>query len=192
MSRPTSPARRRQGHGELYIPFTVLHYAALAFTALFVGLAFYGFATSVRYVALGQTAVGRVISVTSETEESYETEVQDGDSRTVVRTSTTFTQTIEFSDARGRAITFSTTIDASRYSTGDSIEVIYLPERAEEAKVASCGSLWGGNAFLMLMGVLCYPPCVDLQVPTLSVLTRGARNRTMHPQPGRGQGRAAA
>jgi hypothetical protein len=141
---------------EIFFALTLAYYVVLGFSVLFLFFCFYGLATSIVYLNYGKTAIGKVVSVKSETREEVETAGVSEDERPFRHTVTEYTQMIEFKASSGSTVRFSTTIEASRYQPGDEIPVIYLEDQPENAKIKTFTSLWGGHLFFLFLGLVCY------------------------------------
>lgn len=95
-----------------------------------------------RFIAHAQTTTGRVVELV---------EVRDKDGG-----SSTWKPVVRFAAPNGKNVTFSSSFSSNpaQYDVGESVEVLYLPDAPQDARIKGFGSLWFGATFLCGMGFL--------------------------------------
>lgn len=92
------------------------------------------------FIARAQSTTGKVIELR---------EVRDKDGG-----SSTWKPVVHYATAEGQEVTFSSSFSSNPapYRVGDMVEVLYLRDDPDDARIRGFGSLWGGATFLAGMG----------------------------------------
>jgi hypothetical protein len=121
-------------------PVTIAKYVFSAAGFVMLAIALF-WATSTRsFVARASTAQGTVIELV--------------ESRS--NNSSVYYPRVSFSTARGERVAFRASVGSNppQYTKGETVEVLYLPERPYDAKINGALSLWFGPALVGSMGAV--------------------------------------
>jgi len=115
-----------------------------------LGIAVFLFLKTKRLLSVGKTAKGKIVDVVKK-------ESQDQDEEGFSSTSTTYYPVIEFKTVTGQVIKFEAGVGRSNqnaYEIGHTVDVIYDPNKPQDAKINSFLQLWFVPLILGVIGLI--------------------------------------